>query len=175
MRRSVSRACGRRQGSLPCALLAVGLLACAPRPSESPQLPVRSVDPLTVEVAAARHLLERYADLEIEIQPAFTDAVSSPGSPGPTLRDSARTVAIASALGARVAERSRGRSRAHKTAEVLLSEPHVRGDTATITGTIWWHRDARPRSGSGYETSALTLLCENDRWRVVRVEVLGQT
>ena len=175
MSRSVSRACCWWQRSLPFALLAVGLLACAHRPSESPQSPVRSVDPLTVEVAAARHLLKPYADLEIEIQPAFTDAFSSPGSPGPTLRDSARTIAIASALGARVAERPRDRSRADKTAEVLLSEPHVRGDTATITGTIGWYRDATPRSGSGYETSALTLARENDHWRVVRVEVLGQT
>jgi hypothetical protein len=152
------------------------MTACAPRPAGSrPAAAIRPSDSLAVEVAAARHLLEPYADLAIEIQPAFGDSIAAPGSPGPTLRDAARTAAIARTLAARVAERPRGQRVADQTAEVLLSAPQFRGDTATITGTIGWYRDATPRSGSGYETVALTLLRDGARWRVIRVNELGRT
>lgn len=128
---------------------------------------------LAVEVAATRHMLARstghgFRLRDVTVNPAFADSISAPGVPGRALRDSARTAALAAALGARVAV-----ARDSLGVHVLLSRPVVRRDTADVTVTITWPNVGRGRAHTGYETVALTLARERGAWRVVRARQLG--
>ena len=159
------------------------LLACVPQPPVASIVTPDPVDALTVELAAARYVLADYSDvrvlidgLPVEIEPSFTDSVSAPGWPGPERRDSTRTATLARLLAARVVVSATDTSTPPvPNARLLLSAPHIQADTARITVTIHWYRDSRPRSGSGYQTVALTLGRGAAGWRVIRTTDLGRT
>jgi hypothetical protein len=163
-----------------CAALAtlVSLVAaCAPQPSVA-ELGITKETPdlLAVELAAARHLLTEYADLEVMLHPAFGDSISAPGTPGLIHRDPSRSTALARALGGTVEGRRDSREKMKGTAMLVLSEPAMRIDTARVTGTVTWYRDDQRRIGSGYRTDRLTITRDAAGiWRVVRVESLGIT
>jgi hypothetical protein len=184
MRRQPSkpmRSCPPRRVSAFAALAIAVLLsaegACASRSVAAPSaVATGSAHALAVELAAARHLLTDYADLQVVIHPMFADSFSSPGYPGPARRDEARTAALARALAGTVyAEPNSSRGVVKGTARLILSEPVVRTDTAWVTGTILWYRDDQPRWGRGYRTDRFTLTREVTGWRVLRTDVLGIT
>jgi hypothetical protein len=131
---------------------------------------------LAVELAAARHLLTEYPDLEVLLHPAFADSVSAPGSPGLVHRDRTRSTALARALDGTVERFRASREHMRGTVMLVLSEPAIEMDTARVTGTVAWYRDDEPRIGSGYRTDRLTMTRDDrGRWRVVRIENLGIT
>jgi len=126
---------------------------------------------LAVELAAARHMRETYRSDSLTLDPFFARPVDAPGHPNAGRRDSARTAALASELGAHVAS-----DRTRPGVYLLLSAPAVRGDTAEVTVTAAWWELAGSRHGrSGYETRALVLARQNGAWRVVRERQLGIT
>ena len=144
-------------------LLLLLLIACT---DAVPQVPGAD-ERLALELAAARHMRARYPGDPLALDPAFQEPDHAPGWPTAGQRDSARTAALARALDARVTS-----DRAGGGVYLLLSEPVIRGDTATITITVAWSGAGRR---GGYETQALTLVRERGAWRVVRSVQLGIT
>jgi len=147
---------------LPVTLLSLACTFSSPAP--------RSADePLAVELAAAQHMLVRRASGGITLDSLFARSVDAPGQPNAGRRSSARTLALARDLSARISS-----DRAQPGVYLLLSEPVVRGNAAEITITAVWSSGERGGGGpAGYETRALVLTREHGVWRVVRHVQLG--
>lgn len=157
-------------------MCAAAMIVMAIRPGRG----VAQTDTLLIEIAAARAMqAHQYAKGQLALDPLFAAPAHAPGI-GDRLRPSARTEALAKAIHANVrkySEISNCGSRTHcalsgVAALLLLSEPIIAGDTATVTATI---RQNSPsvRQPQDYETILITLARAAAGWSVIREVQLG--
>ena len=140
---------------------------------------VAQSDTLLVEIAAAKVMQRhQYANGELGLDPQSAEAGRAPGLPF-TARPSARTQTIARAIHASVRAYSEVRNCGTATrcqlhgvvAHLILSEPSITADTATITATIW--QNSSGVQPVNYESTLIVLRRQGGVWAVIREEQLG--
>lgn len=161
----IARMHRRRSCRLPVTFILVVLGVLATWTGGAGAQPRSGPDTLAVEIAAARHMHAQHPRTPLTLDAALQRPDATPGTASAGLRDSARTVALAGAIGARVVNGPTGEG-----VYLVLSDPVVHGDTATVTITASWPAGSR---GRGYETRQLCLARVDGAWRVVRTRQLG--
>ena len=137
-------------------------------------------DTLRIEIAAARAMkAHQYAKGRLALDPSFAAQGHAPGE-SDRLRPTPRTEALARAIRADVRRYSEisncGSARrcglSGVAAHLMLSEPSITGDTATVTATIR-QNTRRTRDPQDYETTLITLVRGATGWTVTREVQLG--
>jgi hypothetical protein len=137
-------------------------------------------DTLRIEIAAARAMqAHQYAKGQLALDPSFAAQGHAPGE-GDRLRPTARTEALAKAIRADVRKYSEvsncGSAKrcglSGVAAVLLLSEPSITGDTATVTATMRQNTHST-RQPQDYETTLITLVRRAAGWTVIREVQLG--
>ena len=137
-------------------------------------------DTLLIEIAAARAMqAHQYAKGSLGLDPRFGAPGHAPGVAN-QLRPASRTDALARAIGATVRTYSEASACTERrpcrltgvAAHVMLSQPSIEGDTATITGTIRQNSPSA-RQPQDYETLLLVLVRRGANWAVIQQRKLG--
>lgn len=126
-----------------------------------------SRDVEAIERAAARHLLARHPSWSVHLDAAFAEPRTAPGVRSSVARPQHRTLLLADSLRAIVSSQ-----RAETTVHLMLSDPVVRGDTATVSVTVDYLRPHGRRRGF-YETIEVVLARTANGWHVIGETQLG--
>lgn len=140
-------------------------------------------DRLAIEVAAARAMLgHQYNKGSISIDPVEGAEGHAPSNPGVgKVRSAVHTAELTKALSASVRRYSDVTrctddqtqcAMSGTSAHLVISAPNIRGDTATVTATIYQNSPSK-RQPVDYETVLLTLVRRNLGWAVVKEVQLG--
>ena len=140
-------------------------------------------DRLAIDVAAGRAMLgHQYNKGRISIDPVEGAEGHAPSVPGVgKLRAAVYTEALAKALSGSVRRYSDvtsctgGQTQCAMSgisAHLVLSAPNIRGDTASVTATIYQNSSSK-RQPVDYETVVLTLVRTTHGWTVVKEDQLG--
>lgn len=123
-------------------------------------------DSLAVEVAAARHLITRYAGRRVHLDSMYAVPGAAPAARTSRVRPVQRSRDLVDSLQAVVSDvREPGAMNVH------LSEPEITDGHASVTVTVGF-RDPGRRSGF-YETVRVILERRDGAWRVIGEEQLG--
>lgn len=127
-----------------------------------------SRDVAAVELAAARHLLDKHPDWAVHLDSAFAVAGTAPGVRA-GLRPPHRTLRLADSIPAVVTTQ-----RTARTINLILSDPVISGHQATVSVTVSYMWGQGPRNGF-YETIEVHLAKQGNRWKVTGENSLGIT
>jgi hypothetical protein len=140
-------------------------------------------DRLAIDLAAARAMLgHQYSKGPISIDPVEGAEGLAPSNPGVgKLRSASHTKALAKAISGSVrryhdvtncADGQTNCAMTGVSAHLVLSAPNIRGDTASVTATIYQNAPSN-RQPVDYETVLLTLVRTTHGWTVVKEDQLG--
>jgi hypothetical protein len=140
-------------------------------------------DRLAIDLAAARAMLgHQYSQGLMSIDPVEGAEGLAPSNPGVgKLRSASHTKALAKAISGPVRRYSEvtrcaeGQTECAMTgvrAHLILSGPNIRGDTASVTATIYQNTPSK-RQLIDYETVLLTVVRTIHGWTVVKEVQLG--
>ena len=144
----------------------IAIVVASLLPSASMAQRPRDVE--AVELAAARHLLDRHPKWIIHLDSAFAAPGTAPGLRA-GLRPRDRTMRLADSVRAIVTtQRKAG------TINLIVSDPVISGDRATVSVTVSYLHGPGPRNGF-YETVEVRLAKQGSEWKIIGETSLGIT